>query len=503
MVLLFCCSKIMAIEETDMNGGYIDMAFENLQPKEVFHFFEELCNIPHGSGNLQKISDYLVSFAKDRNLEVIQDSELNVIIKAPGSKGYEDKEPVILQGHMDMVAVKDNDCDIDMTTEGLRCKTDGEYVWAEGTSLGGDDGIAVAYCLALLDSDTIPHPPLEVVITTNEETGMFGAAAIDLSSLKGKKMINIDNEQEGHFITSCAGGARVYSDFSFEKENKQGYLYEVKVGGLLGGHSGEMIKCGRGNANHVLARTLLNAMDAAEICLVSVSGGVADNAIPSSAVAKVLIPSGNVADFKESVEQTLEEVKGELEVKDPDVDITFAEAGAEDNHSCIKFEDGRMIVSAIISLPDGVQAMSASVEGLVETSLNLGIIKTEDSSITLEHSVRSSVESSKNMLIKKVATIVTIFGGTYSVSGQYPGWKYRQSSELRDHMVKVYKDMYGVEPKLEAIHAGLECGILSKKIDDLDCISIGPDMQDIHSAKEKLSVKSTSNVWDYLKAVLK
>ena len=504
MIFLFLCSKNVDLKETDIFiAEDIDMAYENLQPKEVFHFFEELCNIPHGSGNLQKISDYLVSFAKDRNLEVIQDSELNVIIKAPGSKGYEDKEPVILQGHMDMVAVKEDSCDIDMLTEGLRCKTDGEYVWAEGTSLGGDDGIAVAYCLALLDSDEIPHPPLEVVITTNEETGMFGATAIDLSSLKGKKMINIDNEVEGAFITSCAGGARIYSDFSFEKENKSGVLYEVKVDGLLGGHSGEMIKCGRGNANHILARTLLNAMDAAEISLVSIKGGVADNAIPSGAVAKVVVPAGNVVDFKESVEQTLEEVKGELEVKDPNVNITCTEAGAEDNYACAKFEDGRMIISAIISLPDGVQAMSAAVEGLVETSLNLGIIKTEDSAITLEHSVRSSVESAKNQLIKKVTTIVTTFGGTYSVSGQYPGWKYRQHSELRDHMVKVYEEMYGKSPRLMAIHAGLECGILSEKIKGLDCISIGPDMQDIHSTKERLSVKSAGNVWEYLKAVLK
>ena len=471
MIFLFLCSKNVDLKETDIFiVEDIDMAYENLQPKEVFHFFEELCNIPHGSGNLQKISDYLVSFAKERNLEVIQDSELNVIIKAPGSKGYEDKEPVILQGHMDMVAVKEDSCDIDMLTEGLRCKTDGEYVWAEGTSLGGDDGIAVAYCLALLDSDEIPHPPLEVVITTNEETGMFGATAID---------------------------------FSFEKENKSGVLYEVKVDGLLGGHSGEMIKCGRGNANHILARTLLNAMDAAEISLVSIKGGVADNAIPSGAVAKVVVPAGNVVDFKESVEQTLEEVKGELEVKDPNVNITCTETGAEDNYACAKFEDGRMIISAIISLPDGVQAMSAAVEGLVETSLNLGIIKTEDSAITLEHSVRSSVESAKNQLIKKVTTIVTTFGGTYSVSGQYPGWKYRQHSELRDHMVKVYEEMYGKSPRLMAIHAGLECGILSEKIKGLDCISIGPDMQDIHSTKERLSVKSAGNVWEYLKAVLK
>ena len=194
------------------------MAFENLQPVEVFSFFEKICGIPHGSGNLQQISDYLVSFAKERNLEVIQDEELNVIIKAPGTEGYEDKEPIILQGHMDMVAVKDDDADIDMTKDGLKVKTDGEYVFAEGTSLGGDDGIAVAYCLALLDSKTIPHPPLEVVITTNEEVGMDGAEAIDLSGLKGKKMINIDNEEEGVFVTSCAGGARFYSRLHVKRE---------------------------------------------------------------------------------------------------------------------------------------------------------------------------------------------------------------------------------------------------------------------------------------------
>ena len=216
----------------------------NIEPKEVFGFFEQLCDIPHGSGNLQQISDFLVSFAKERNLEVTQDKELNVIIKAPGSKGYEDKEPVILQGHMDMVAVKNDDCDIDMKKNGLRVTTDGEFVWAEGTSLGGDDGIAVAYCLALLDSKEIPHPPLEVVITTNEETGMYGAAAIDLSSLKSKKMINIDNEKEGQFITSCAGGARVHSVLSLKQEEAEGVKCKVSVGGLLGGHSGEMIKCG-------------------------------------------------------------------------------------------------------------------------------------------------------------------------------------------------------------------------------------------------------------------
>lgn len=478
------------------------MAFENLQPKEVFHFFEELCNIPHGSGNLQKISDFLVSFAKERNLEVRQDEELNVIIKAPGTAGYEDKEPVILQGHMDMVAVKDEGCDIDMVNEGLRCRTDGEYVWAEGTSLGGDDGIAVAYCLALLDSDTIPHPPLEVVITTNEETGMFGATAIDLSDLKSRKLINIDNEEEGVFITSCAGGARVYSVLPFNKNSVDGVECKVEIKGLLGGHSGEMIIKGRGNANILLARTLLEAREKVSFNLVAINGGVADNAIPSGAAATVVLKKAALDDFKGSVQDSLDAIRGELEIKDPNVDITVTELG-EKSSCCMDEMSTDRILKMITSLPDGVQAMSASVEGLVETSLNLGILKTENDTVTVEQSVRSSVESSKDALIRKVKNIALVYGGEVTVSGQYPGWKYKEKSSLRDHMVAVYKEMYGHEPKLEAIHAGLECGILSKKIDGLDCISIGPDMQDIHSTKERLSVKSAGNVWEYLKAVLK
>ena len=492
------------------------MAFENLEPKEVFHFFEEICNIPHGSGNLQKISDYLVKFAKDRNLEAIQDEELNVIIKAPGSKGYEDKEPVILQGHMDMVAVKDDGTDIDMLNDGLKVITDGEYVWAEGTSLGGDDGIAVAYCLALLDSKDIPHPPLEVVITTNEEVGMDGARVIDLSPLKGKKMINIDNEEEGVFITSCAGGARVYSKVPVERQKAQGIKLKISITGLIGGHSGEMIIKGRGNANILLARALVEAFDAVDIMVISLDGGVADNAIPSSAKAEVLVEKEDMDKFIESLKKTQADLKGELEGKDSDVAILvdgfeLSDAGlsshlsdsVEVTEKALTDKEGFDILSLICSMPDGVQAMSASVEGLVETSLNLGILKTTDTEVTLEQSVRSSVESSKDYLIRKIATISASYNAEINVSGNYPGWKYRTKSQLRDHMVSVYEKMYGKKPVLQAIHAGLECGILSDKIEDLDCISIGPDMQDIHSTKEKLSVKSTANVWEYLKEVLK
>lgn len=478
------------------------MALENLQPREVFTRFEELCNIPHGSGNLQQISDHIVSFARERGLEVTQDSELNVIIKAPGTAGYEDKEPVILQGHMDMVAVKNYDCDIDMKTEGLRVTTDGEYVWAEGTSLGGDDGIAVAYCLALLDSKDIPHPPLEVVITTNEETGMYGAAAIDLSGLKGKKMINIDNEEEGVFITSCAGGARVYSKVTMAKESVTGALCKVSISGLLGGHSGEMIKYGRGNANIIAGRLLKNLSKAIKVNLVSIGGGVADNAIPGAASLEFVVANDKVDEARNIVNNTLAELKGELEGKDDNIDISFDKISENEAVDAFSAASTESLAKMISIMPDGVQAMSAMVEGLVETSLNLGIIKTEGNLVTLEQSVRSSVESSKNVLIGKLLTIGELFGAEVTVSGQYPGWKYRQHSELRDHMVSVYEKMYGKKPLLQAIHAGLECGILSEKIDNLDCISIGPDMQDIHSASEKLSVKSASNVWDYLKAVL-
>ena len=479
------------------------MAFENLEPKKVFKYFEEICRIPHGSGNLQKISDYLVSFAKERGLEVTQDSELNVIIKAPGSKGYEDKDSVILQGHMDMVAVKEEGCDIDMKTEGLRTATDGEYVWAEGTSLGGDDGIAVAYCLAILDSDDIPHPPLEVVITTNEETGMYGATAIDLSGLKSKKMINIDNEVEGVFITSCAGGARVGSRLKMNREKKSGTAVRVDVRGLLGGHSGEMITCGRGNANIILARALGLALDTTEFNLSEINGGNADNAIPSGASAVVVLGKASDLDaFKASIADTEKKVRAELEIKDPDVTVSVS-ACDEGDRDVFSLADTRKVFDLICAMPDGVQTMSAAVEGLVETSLNLGIVRTEDYGVLVEQSVRSSVESARDALIRKVSTISGFVGAEVLVAGKYPGWKYRQHSELRDHMVKVYEEMYGKKPVLEAIHAGLECGILSEKIEDLDCISIGPDMDDIHSPAERLSVKSTANVWEYLKAVLK
>ncbi len=478
--------------------------FSNLNPKEVFTFFEEICSIPHGSGNLQKISDYLVKFAKDRNLEVHQDKELNVIICKPGSEGHEDREPVILQGHMDMVAVKDADCDIDLMNDGLKINTDGEYVWADGTSLGGDDGIAVAYCLALLDSKDIAHPPLEVVITTNEETGMDGARAIDLSGLKSKRLINIDNEEEGVLLTSCAGGGRFHSNLPVNRENVTGDAYKITVGGLLGGHSGEMIIKERGNANFLLARTLYELSYNFDFNIVSMNGGVADNAIPRDSEAVIVLQkNSSEKELFDAVSEICRDVKDELEMKDPDAFVK-AEKLSNGSFNALDTDSSAKAPKLVLALPNGKLAMSAAVEGLVETSLNLGVMKLseEDVELSLDYAVRSSVESSKKALFDRMDIISEAFGAEHDITGAYPGWKYNTESKLRETMVNVYEKLYGKKPQVVAIHAGVECGLFSEKINGLDCISIGPDMKDIHTTGEMLSVSSAKNTWDYLKAVL-
>jgi dipeptidase D len=443
-----------------------------------------------------------VKFAKDRNLEYIQDDALNVIIFGPATKGYEDKEPVILQGHMDMVAVHDADYDVDMTKTPLKVMTDGEKVWAHGTSLGGDDGIAVAYALALLDSDNIPHPALEVVITTNEETGMDGAFAIDLSMLKGRKLINIDSEKEGVLLTSCAGGARFYVRPEIRRVRKNGIKYELTVSGLLGGHSGTEINKEHGNANVLLGRILDRVVKESGALVFCVEGGVADNAIPISAKASVVLEDASSQEKLAKLVKELEtEVKAELEIKDPGV--TFGIAKVEEGEfDCMDVESAMKVCGLILSLPNGVQAMSASVEGLVETSLNLGILRTEDSRVILEYAVRSSVESSKDFLLRRMELTSAAYGAECEICASYPGWPYRTDSSLREHMITAYHDMFGHDPEIEALHAGVECGLFSQKIEGLDCISIGPDMEGVHTTSEKLSVASARRTFEYLCAVL-
>ena len=474
----------------------------NLEPKKVFYYFEEITKIPHGSGNVEQISNFLVDFAKAHNLFYIQDAMKNVIIVKEAAPGYENEPVVILQGHMDMVAVQTPDCTMDMKTEGLKVGIDGDNVYAEGTSLGGDDGIAVAYALALLDSEDIRHPRLEVIITVDEEVGMDGAREIDLSMLRGHRMINLDSEDEGIFLTSCAGGARVNCRFPMKKQEFTGVRYELEVSGLLGGHSGGEIHKERGNSNCILGRLLWKLSGNMPVGLVSADGGLADNAIPRQTKAVVVVEEKDAAVLEQQVAALAVELTDELATRDPEVKVTAKKLSGTEKTICAAPEETRRVAAFLQAAPNGVQAMSADMPGLVQTSLNLGILKADAESLRAEYSVRSSVESDKDNLIAKLAALVELTGGDYVVTGDYPGWKYRVHSPLREKMVKLYVEMYGTEPKVEAIHAGLECGLLGSKISDLDCVSLGPDMKDIHTTEETLSISSTKRVWEYLVKVL-
>ena len=473
----------------------------NLEPQNVFHFFEEITKIPHGSGNVGQISDYLVKFARDRGLFCIQDELKNIIIVKEAVPGYEDEPIVILQGHMDMVAVKKPDCDIDMAKEGLRIAVRGDEIYAQGTSLGGDDGIAVAYALALLDSDTIKHPRLEVIVTVDEEVGMDGARGIDLSMLTGNRMVNLDSEDEGIFLTSCAGGARVKGKLPLSEAQRQGVAVEVTVGGLLGGHSGGEIHKERGNSNCLMGRLLYRLAETFDIGISRLQGGLADNAIPRETKAVLVVEERDKEAILDMVKTVEGEIQAELSAKDSGAFLAAGE-GRPGSWLCTTAEDTAKAAAWLIALPNGVQAMSADMHGLVETSLNLGILSYEDGCLLADFSVRSSVESAKQALIDRLCAVIGLAGGSFSVSGDYPGWKYRKDSPLREKMTALYEKMYGKAPKVEAIHAGLECGILGSKIADLDCVSMGPDMKDIHTTEETLSISSTGRVWEFLVRLL-
>lgn len=476
-------------------------SISHLQPQKVFQYFEEICQIPHGSGNVKQISDYFVEFAKVRNLECVQDEALNVVIKKPATKGYEDVPTVIIQGHMDMVAVKKPDCDMDMKTEGLKPMTDGEFVWAEGTSLGGDDGIAVAYAMAILDSDDIKHPALEVIITTDEEIGMDGAIALDASDIKGRRMLNIDSEVEGDLLVSCAGGMRVSCHLPIERENRTGLRYRLTIDGLQGGHSGVEIHKERGNANCILGRILYELESVTDVQVISANGGLADNAIPRSAVLECMISEESKEMFVSTVIELETALKQELLTKDKDVCVEIKALGMGSADVLDKASTLKMAY-LLMSVPNGVCANSADIEGLVQTSLNLGILNLQEDELVLQFSVRSSLESEKKVLGQKLDAVTKLVGGYTVVSGEYPGWAYKDDSYLRDHMKAIYVEMFGKDLNIVAIHAGLECGIFAGKLSGLDCVSFGPNLYDIHTTEERMEVTSVQRTWDFILKVL-
>lgn len=461
--------------------------------ERVFDFFLEISKIPRGSGNTKAIADYLVSFAKERGLSVVRDELDNVIIKKPATTGYEGKPGIIFQGHTDIVAVKTPESDIDMAIDGLEVYRDGDFLRARNTSLGGDDGVAVAYALTILDSTDIPHPDFEAVFTSDEEVGLTGATGIDASAISGRMMINIDSDEEGIFTVGCAGGMRVDLSLPVQSVAASEDGYKLQIKGLLGGHSGIDIDKGRANAIKLLAGILDRLGD---VRISHISGGVADNAIPTEAEATFVAS----ADSGEEFARVKRELLDAWQAVEPNIEIEISKVNCT---TVISKEESREAIGLILDEPSGVVSMSEDIPGLVQTSLNLGLIDLEGGAIKLGFSVRSSKNSEKEGLVKTVKAKAAEHGASAGTRGEYPAWEYRKNSPLRDKMCEIYEKMYGRIPKVVTIHAGLECGIFSGKMPELDCVSIGPDNFDIHTTNEHLSISSTVRVYEYLLEVLK
>lgn len=474
-------------------------ALENCEPKRVFYYFEELCKIPHGSGNTKQISDYLVSFAKEHGLEYVQDEMNNVVIYKPATKGYEDAPAVILQGHMDMVCEKRPDVEHDFTKDPLNISVQDGYVTANGTTLGGDDGIAVAYGLALLESEDIAHPALEVLITVDEEIGLLGAEGIDCSVLKGKRLINLDSEAEGSLWISCAGGLSGISTIPVQRVEAEGQKAAVKITGLMGGHSGAEIDKKRANANVLMGRFLYSLQKETAYEIISLAGGQKDNAITREADAELLVEDINAV--KACAEKLQKGFREEYAGTDEKITVEITDLGAA-SAKVLHPTSREKVLFFLMEVPFGIQKMSGTIDGLAETSTNIGIVKLGEDEFLGSSSVRSSVEAAGAALSDKIRYLTEFLGGEYTVQGAYPAWEYRKDSPLRDRMVEVYEEMYGEKPNVVAIHAGLECGLFYKKIEGLDCVSLGPNMKDIHTSEEMLDIASTERVWKYLVKVL-
>lgn len=469
-----------------MNG------WEALEPKRVLHYFREICAIPHGSGNTERISAYCLATAQAMGLDATCDEFGNVLIRKPASRGYEDHAPVILQGHLDMVCEKTADCELDMATEPIRLRVEGDWIFADSTTLGGDDGVAIAIALAILEDGSIPHPPLEVVFTTDEETGMDGAAGFDASVLKGRILLNADSECEGVLTVACAGGARIAITLPLTEESNTLPCHKICICGLRGGHSGVEIHRNRTNADILLGK-LLHLLPK-EAYVVSAFGGTKDNAIPSSAECTVAFDGDLTALVAAFAEQNRTEA-------DPDLTVSVT-AVATEPCRCDKAST-RRIAGLLSELPNGVHAWDEHIDGLVETSSNLGQLRIDTKELQAVASTRSSVNRKKTDLLGQLAAIADKFGGTSQAGNFYPAWEYCENSRLRETMVRVYEELFGKKPIIEAIHAGLECGFFCEKIEGLDAVSFGPDILDIHTPSERLSISSLRRTYEYVLAILK
>ena len=483
----------------------ITLDITNIEPQEVFRYFKIICDIPHGSFNTEGISNFLVKFAAGHNYKCTKDDKGNVIIFAPATPGCEKAPALILQGHMDMVCEKAPGCDADMTRDPLKTLVEGDWLTADGTTLGGDDGIAVAMMLAVLDSSEIAHPALECVFTTDEEVGLLGAEALDVSELKGRRMLNMDSESEGAFTVGCAGGADMILAVHGRRSEKSGRVLKIKVSGLLGGHSGEMIGAGRANADLLMARILYTLYRKTEFRLLSVQGGNKDNAIPREAEASLLFPSAvDRKKVKKQIKEIRKALKNEYAVCDPGLTVKadWVKENTAELRPAFTKNDTRKFIRFLMAAPNGVIEYTPGLAGMPQTSLNLGILTTAADGISAEFLVRSSVNSQKQMMMDRLSCIAAQFEGSVRIVGQYPAWEYRTESDFRDLLQGVFKDTYGKDAAICVTHGGLECGLLAAKMPGLDAVSIGPEMSGIHTPDEKLNIPSVQRTWQFLIAAL-
>ncbi|MCH5273376.1 MAG: aminoacyl-histidine dipeptidase [Lachnospiraceae bacterium] len=476
---------------------------EQMDYKNVLYYFSELSAIPRGSGHTKEIADYLENFAKNRKLRYIRDAADNIIVYKAATPGYEEFPALILQGHMDMVCEKESDSSHDFLKDGIRLLTDGEWLFADKTTLGGDDGIGAAYCMALLADDTLRHPALEIVLTTDEETGMDGAKALDASAFSGKYMINLDSEEENVVLCGCAGGMRLTGKLPLKRTLAAGKTAAVTIRGLTGGHSGTEIDKNRTNAVLFLARYLFMLKERIPFLLADFSGGQKDNAIPREADALLLFPEGlSDADIK-TAEAAAEELSEEIRAAEPDMEICFSvREGTEEEMPVLHPVSFEKFLFLLMQAPNGVQGKSAEIQGLTESSLNLGICHIKGQEAEIHWSLRSSKRSYLSFLKEKLAYLVDFLGGEWEVSGEYPAWEYKAESKLRKVYSDAYSEIFGKSPEFAAVHAGLECGIFGEKIPGLDMISVGPDMENIHTPAERLNIASALRIYRLLEKIL-
>jgi len=478
--------------------------FEGLEPKYVFHYFNELLNIPRPSKHEDKVLAYLKDLAQKKGLEYRQDKAKNIVIKVPATRGFENAPTVILQGHLDMVAEKNSDVEFDFLKDPINAYVDGDWIKAKGTTLGADNGIGVAAALAFIDDPDAVHGPLEILLTVDEETGLTGASNLDGKILSGKIMLNLDSEEDGVFFIGCAGGANTVITLPVKLINvsRKFKAFELKISGLLGGHSGLNIIDNRANAIKLLARVIKAAIKVkVELMLVDIKGGDKHNAIPREAFAVVAVNERHIKKFNVALNGEIERAKREFATADKDIKLDVTEFTKKVSKG-INTSDTSRVINLLLALPHGVLSMSREIKGLVETSSNLATIKMKGSKVEILTSSRSSVAEALDSVLMSIDSLVELYGGKTKGYGRYPGWRPNVDSPLLKKAVSVFKAIRGSEPHITAIHAGLECGIILEKVPGMDVISFGPEMHGVHSPNERLNIPSVGRFYEYLKKLL-